>query len=127
MAQPSSSPSHKTVDKAAVLKMFVECPLPKTGAGETGGADAESANMMAGRDPAFSASLGNKAIDSGESLSLLVSKLRCLTTDDDPLASESIWRITTKAKTALPSGDRLENLSWRLLHMSLKARRDKDT
>ncbi|KAJ3408780.1 hypothetical protein CcCBS67573_g04923 [Chytriomyces confervae] len=123
MAQPST-PSHKTVDKAAVLKMFVECPLPKSGAGETG-ADAESANMMAGT--AFPASLGNKAIDSGESLSQLVSKLRCLTTDDDPLASESIWRITTKAKTALPSGDRLENLSWRLLHMSLKARRDKDT
>ncbi|KAI8839380.1 hypothetical protein BJ741DRAFT_599182 [Chytriomyces cf. hyalinus JEL632] len=127
MAQPTSQ-SHKTVDKAAVLKMFVECPLPKSGAAETSGQrDAESANMMAGRDPAFSASLGNKAIDSGESLSQLVSKLRCLTTDDDPLASESIWRITTKAKTALPSGDRLENLSWRLLHMSLKARRDKDT
>ncbi|KAJ3232993.1 putative electron transfer flavoprotein subunit [Chytriomyces hyalinus] len=125
MAQPSSQ-SHKTVDKAAVLKMFVECPLPKSGGGEAGQAVADSASMMPGSDPAFSASLGNKAIDSGESLSQLVSKLRCLTTDDDPLASESIWRITTKAKTALPSGDRLENLSWRLLHMSLKARRDKE-
>ncbi|KAJ3251461.1 putative electron transfer flavoprotein subunit [Chytriomyces hyalinus] len=131
MAQPSSSPtSHKTVDKAAVLKMFVECPLPKTGAAAHDPAlllHPQPASVRAGRDPAFSASLGNLAIDSGESLSQLVSKLRCLTTDDDPLASESIWRITTKAKTALPSGDRLENLSWRLLHMSLKARRDKDT
>ncbi|KAJ3231005.1 putative electron transfer flavoprotein subunit [Chytriomyces hyalinus] len=125
MAQPSSSPqSHKTVDKAAVLKMFVECPLPKSGAGDPGLLDPKYASVR--RDSTFSTSMGNLAIDSGESLSQLVSKLRCLTTDDDPLASESIWRITTKAKTALPSGDRLENLSWRLLHKSLKARRDKD-
>ncbi|KAJ3213636.1 hypothetical protein HDU67_002637 [Dinochytrium kinnereticum] len=33
--------------------------------------------------------------------------------------SQDIWRLCTKAKDALPNGARLENLSWRLMHMSL--------
>ncbi|KAI8846509.1 hypothetical protein BC829DRAFT_434503 [Chytridium lagenaria] len=36
-----------------------------------------------------------------------------------PADSQDIWRLCSKAKDALPNGARLENLSWRLMHMSL--------
>ncbi|KAJ3093965.1 hypothetical protein HDU97_008778 [Phlyctochytrium planicorne] len=37
--------------------------------------------------------------------------------------SQDIWRLCTKAKDALPHGARLENLSFRLMHMSLSRER----
>ena len=37
--------------------------------------------------------------------------------------SHEVWRLFTKAKDALPNGQRLENLSWRLLHMKLSKQR----
>ncbi|KAI9342292.1 hypothetical protein BDR26DRAFT_894712 [Obelidium mucronatum] len=46
----------------------------------------------------------------------------------DPLDSQDIWKLCTRAKHAIDGGERLENLSWRLFEMSLskerKARRD---
>ncbi|KAK9460616.1 uncharacterized protein V1516DRAFT_639358 [Lipomyces oligophaga] len=38
---------------------------------------------------------------------------------DDPLAAR-IWRIYAKAKASLPYQERMENLSWRMMAMSLK-------
>ncbi|KAI8644480.1 hypothetical protein BD408DRAFT_401010 [Parasitella parasitica] len=37
----------------------------------------------------------------------------------DPLSSQ-IWRMYTKAKDTLPNGSRLENLTWRMMAMTLK-------
>jgi hypothetical protein len=37
----------------------------------------------------------------------------------DPLASQ-VWRMYTKAKDNLPNGSRLENLTWRMMAMTLK-------
>jgi hypothetical protein len=37
----------------------------------------------------------------------------------DPLAT-SVWRLYTKAKDTLPNGSRLENLTWRMMAMTLK-------
>ncbi|KAG2229221.1 hypothetical protein BDF21DRAFT_74123 [Thamnidium elegans] len=36
----------------------------------------------------------------------------------DPLASK-VWRMYTKAKDALPNGSRMENLTWRMMAMTL--------
>ncbi|KAJ3115770.1 hypothetical protein HDU96_011118 [Phlyctochytrium bullatum] len=40
-----------------------------------------------------------------------------------PADSQDVWRLCSKAKDALPNGARLENLSWRLMHMSLNKER----
>lgn len=39
----------------------------------------------------------------------------------DPLASR-VWRMYTKAKDNLPNGARMENLTWRMMAMTLKSR-----
>lgn len=39
----------------------------------------------------------------------------------DPLASQ-VWRMYTKAKDNLPNGSRLENITWRMMAMTLKNR-----
>lgn len=39
----------------------------------------------------------------------------------DPLSSQ-VWRMYTKAKDNLPNGSRLENLTWRMMAMTLKNR-----
>lgn len=36
----------------------------------------------------------------------------------DPLSSQ-VWRMYTKAKDNLPNGSRLENLTWRMMAMTL--------
>lgn len=36
----------------------------------------------------------------------------------DPLASK-VWRMYTKAKDTLPNGSRMENLTWRMMAMTL--------
>ncbi|OZJ04667.1 hypothetical protein BZG36_02887 [Bifiguratus adelaidae] len=41
----------------------------------------------------------------------------------DPLAAQ-VWRLYTKAKDTLPNGARLENLTWRMMAMTLKAKRE---
>lgn len=37
----------------------------------------------------------------------------------DPLAAQ-IWRLYTKTKSQLPNQERMENLTWRMMAMSLK-------
>lgn len=39
----------------------------------------------------------------------------------DPLASR-VWRLYTKAKDNLPNGTRMENLTWRMMAMTLKSK-----
>lgn len=46
-------------------------------------------------------------------------------TQKDPLASQ-VWRMYTKAKDTLPNGSRLENLTWRMMAMSLKSKKKDD-
>lgn len=41
----------------------------------------------------------------------------------DPIAAQA-WRLITKAKNTLPNGARMENLTWRLMSMTLKKRRE---
>ncbi|KAL0088699.1 hypothetical protein J3Q64DRAFT_1730857 [Phycomyces blakesleeanus] len=40
----------------------------------------------------------------------------------DPLAAQ-VWRLYTKAKDTLPNGSRLENLTWRMMAMTLKKKK----
>lgn len=41
----------------------------------------------------------------------------------DPLASQ-VWRMYAQAKDSLPNGSRLENLTWRMMAMTLKKEGD---
>jgi hypothetical protein len=41
----------------------------------------------------------------------------------DPIAAQA-WRLISKAKNTLPNGARMENLTWRLMSMTLKKRRE---
>ncbi|KAI9012027.1 hypothetical protein CLU79DRAFT_722401 [Phycomyces nitens] len=43
----------------------------------------------------------------------------------DPLAAQ-VWRLYTKAKDTLPNGSRLENLTWRMMAMTLKKKKAAD-
>ncbi|KAJ3124616.1 hypothetical protein HK098_000953 [Nowakowskiella sp. JEL0407] len=39
--------------------------------------------------------------------------------------SHDFWKLCTKAKDALPNGARLENLTWRIMHMNLNKERER--
>ncbi|KAJ3042971.1 hypothetical protein HDV00_006278 [Rhizophlyctis rosea] len=39
--------------------------------------------------------------------------------------SHDFWKLCSKAKDALPNGARLENLTWRLMHMNLNKERER--
>ncbi|KAL0141855.1 hypothetical protein V8B55DRAFT_1070820 [Mucor lusitanicus] len=41
---------------------------------------------------------------------------------EDPLATQ-VWRLYTKAKDTLPNGSRLENLTWRMMAMTLNKKK----
>ncbi|KAL0087355.1 hypothetical protein J3Q64DRAFT_1737014 [Phycomyces blakesleeanus] len=43
---------------------------------------------------------------------------------EDPLATQ-VWRLYTKAKDNLPNGSRLENLTWRMMAMTLKKKAER--
>lgn len=44
----------------------------------------------------------------------------------DPLASQ-VWRMYAQAKDSLPNGSRLENLTWRMMAMTLKKENEAPT
>lgn len=43
----------------------------------------------------------------------------------DPLATQ-IWRLYSKTKKQLPNQERMENLTWRMMAMNLRKRRQED-
>lgn len=43
----------------------------------------------------------------------------------DPLASQ-VWKVYAKDRGALPNGARMENLTWRLMHLTLKKTEEKE-
>lgn len=40
---------------------------------------------------------------------------------DDPLATQ-VWRFFSKTKQQLPNQERMENLTWRMMHVNLRKR-----
>ena len=65
--------------------------------------------------PADSASPAGSTIIDEESAELLSQK--------DPIAAQ-VWRMFHKAKNTMPNGARMENLTWRLMSMTLRKRRE---
>ncbi|GAA5874535.1 hypothetical protein JCM16303_002897 [Sporobolomyces ruberrimus] len=65
--------------------------------------------------PAESASPAGSTIIDEESAELLSQK--------DPIAAQ-VWRMFHKAKNTMPNGARMENLTWRLMSMTLRKRRE---
>jgi GATA-binding protein len=59
--------------------------------------------------------------DSAGSLSQSPEELQRL----DPLATQ-VWRFFTKTKQLLPAQERMENLTWRMMHMNLRRRRQQE-
>jgi len=43
----------------------------------------------------------------------------------DPLAAQ-VWRFFSKTKQMLPNQERMENLTWRMMHMNLRKRREEE-
>ncbi|KAJ3194139.1 putative electron transfer flavoprotein subunit [Entophlyctis luteolus] len=114
------------LDKPGLLRALVEHPLAAASTTTTASAfTAPSVSVNANAHVPANSSGGAAALaesPSVDSLAALLSKLAGFDSSD-PEAAEGLWRLCTKAKGALPAGDRLENLSWRLLHMSLKNKR----
>ncbi|KAH0542399.1 hypothetical protein GP486_008644, partial [Trichoglossum hirsutum] len=44
---------------------------------------------------------------------------------NDPLATR-IWRLYTRTRTQLPNQQRMENLTWRMMGMNLKRRKERE-
>lgn len=44
---------------------------------------------------------------------------------NDPLATQ-VWRFFSKTKQNLPSQERMENLTWRMMHMQLRRRQQEE-
>ncbi|KAG1441557.1 hypothetical protein G6F56_011427 [Rhizopus delemar] len=44
---------------------------------------------------------------------------------EDPLSTQ-VWRMYTKAKDSLPNGSRMENLTWRMMAMTLTKEKKKE-
>ncbi|TIB89586.1 hypothetical protein E3Q19_03034 [Wallemia mellicola] len=44
---------------------------------------------------------------------------------DDPIASQ-VWKMYTRQKASLPNGQRMENLTWRMMAMSLRRKRESE-
>ncbi|GAA6060011.1 hypothetical protein JCM10212_001169 [Sporobolomyces blumeae] len=65
--------------------------------------------------PTASASPAGSTIIDEESAELLSQK--------DPIAAQ-VWRMFHKAKNTMPNGARMENLTWRLMSMTLRKRRE---
>ncbi|ORY45545.1 hypothetical protein BCR33DRAFT_169961 [Rhizoclosmatium globosum] len=126
--------SDTPLDKQSVLKLLVEHPLPSKEKDECPTSTSTKQQPPSTTTTTTTTNhLQSKVnlrtpvdIDATESLTNLLGKLKGFAGTEDPSATESIWRLCTKAKAALPSGDRLENLSWRLLHMSLKKKKEKE-
>ncbi|KAJ3192677.1 hypothetical protein HDU82_003099 [Entophlyctis luteolus] len=121
------------LDKPGLLRALVEHPLVHAASALTADSgtaciDASSSSDVfmdanAGANTSAASALAESS--SVDSLAALLSNLAGFDSSD-PEAAEGLWRLCTKAKGALPAGDRLENLSWRLLHMSLKNKRVTD-
>ena len=45
--------------------------------------------------------------------------------DDDPLAAQ-VWRFFTKTKQQLPNQQRLENLTWRMMALSMRKKKQEE-
>jgi GATA-binding protein len=44
---------------------------------------------------------------------------------EDPLAAQ-VWRFFSKTKQMLPNQERMENLTWRMMHLNLRKRRQQE-
>lgn len=44
---------------------------------------------------------------------------------EDPLATQ-VWRFFSRTKQTLPHQERMENLTWRMMHMNLRKRRQEE-
>jgi GATA-binding protein len=79
----------------------------------TAGDSATTSNKVSPNSGDVASPTGSTSIDdeTGEALS-----------KKDPISAQ-VWRMFNKAKTTLPNGARMENLTWRLMSMTLKKRR----
>lgn len=88
---------------------------PAAGAGSVGSSAAYKGPGFPGSPAADSSSPAGSTIFDEESAEALSRK--------DPIAAQ-VWRMFHKAKNTMPNGARMENLTWRLMSMTLKKRKE---
>ncbi|GAA5919508.1 hypothetical protein JCM1841_002242 [Sporobolomyces salmonicolor] len=103
-SSPTASSSAASPASSAALPPAVSALLPSS--------NVDPSNKGS---PADSVSPAGSTIIDEESAELLSKK--------DPIAAQ-VWRMFHKAKNTMPNGARMENLTWRLMSMTLRKRRE---
>ena len=100
-------------------QLYLQSPMPgaasSLGPDQFASLDNAVASASARESPQGSASPSGSTIVDEESVEALTKK--------DPIAAQ-VWRMFNKAKGTLPNGTKVENLTWRLMSMTLKKRRE---
>ncbi|KAM0791317.1 hypothetical protein ACM66B_005789 [Microbotryomycetes sp. NB124-2] len=82
------------------------------GVGTTGGTSTAARNSPA-----------DQSVDSPKTSGPFDDDFDGFSNSKDPITAQ-VWRMFNKAKNTLPNGARMENLTWRMMSMSLRKRRD---
>ncbi|GAA5981663.1 hypothetical protein JCM11641_004208 [Rhodosporidiobolus odoratus] len=98
-------------------------PIASTGSNATTPASAAAASSTAGgaKGPTGSSPGGSAASPAGSAV--IDEEGAELLSHKDPIAAQ-VWRMFHKAKNTMPNGARMENLTWRLMSMTLRKRRE---
>ncbi|GAA5895246.1 hypothetical protein JCM8208_005947 [Rhodotorula glutinis] len=97
-----------------------------TAAGAAGSAGGGSAGSRTGASPSALFFTGSPLADSQPSpagSTIIDEESAEVLSRKDPIAAQ-VWRMFHKAKNTMPNGARMENLTWRLVSMTLKKRRE---
>ena len=95
-------------------------------AGTAGSAGRVSAGSRSGASPSALFFTGSPLADSQPSpagSTIIDEESAEVLSRKDPIAAQ-VWRMFHKAKNTMPNGARMENLTWRLMSMTLKKRRE---
>ncbi|GJN90815.1 hypothetical protein Rhopal_003829-T1 [Rhodotorula paludigena] len=98
------------------------------GAGSANGASpAAQRSSTTGLSPAAAAGAGDSPLAPSPAGSTIIDEEGAeVLSRKDPIAAQ-VWRMFHKAKNTMPNGARMENLTWRLMSMTLKKRREDST
>lgn len=122
-ASPAASGSHGTGSASASPAAFQLGGAVPGAAGSAGGG---SASSRAGASPSalfFGGSPAGDLQPSPAGSTIIDEESAEVLSRKDPIAAQ-VWRMFHKAKNTMPNGARMENLTWRLMSMTLKKRRE---
>ncbi|GAA5820530.1 hypothetical protein JCM11251_003033 [Rhodosporidiobolus azoricus] len=126
---PEALPSPRVLTDVLADPLFFPAPSSAS-ASAKGSSPAASAGSAAGKSAGFAAagvlatpSPGNESQASPAGSTVLDEDSLEALNSKDPIAAQ-VWRMFHKAKNTMPNGARMENLTWRLMSMTLRKRRE---